>query len=239
VPKEALKLCMIPGSGTDWRMYAPQLEEFPDMMIPEWLPPMGRKESLQSYAERLADTIDTSSPFILGGVSLGGMLAQQMAPQLKPVAVILIASCSTSRAIPLRFRLLGKFMRWLPNFMVKLTLLWMSFIIKSAKAFNHQALYAQMLKEISPELVRWQSGAATEWCLKEPLKVPVFHIHGAEDPIIPLKKVKPDTVIENGGHLINVTHADRINELIADYTQHFRIENSQSEDPVSAGQASG
>jgi pimeloyl-ACP methyl ester carboxylesterase len=207
---------MIPGSGTDKRMYAPQLERFPDMEIPEWLPPLEKKETLDSYANRLAATIDTSSPFILGGVSLGGMIAQQIALQLKPVAVLLIASCSNAHAIPLRFRVAGRFIRWLPNFIVKIMLLWMSFIVRLATSFRHKTLYAQMLKELSPDLVRWQSGASTEWALKTALTMPVFQIHGAKDAIIPIKKIKPDIIIEDGGHLINVTHADDINRLIAD-----------------------
>jgi pimeloyl-ACP methyl ester carboxylesterase len=221
VASTSLRLCMIPGSSTDKRMYAPQQEQFPDMVIPEWILPLGKKEPLSSYANRLAATIDTSSPFILGGVSLGGMIAQEMASQLKPVAVLLIATSSTSCAIPLRLRLAGRFTRWSPNFMVKLMLLCMSLIASKATSLKHAKLYAQMFRDLPPKLVRWQSGAATEWSLKEPLNIPVFHIHGVKDPIIPCKNVKPNVVIENGGHLINVTHADRINSLIADCYQRY------------------
>jgi len=99
---------MIPGTATDRRMFAPQLEQFPDLAIPEWLPPRDLDESLESYSQRLSQEINTSSPFALGGVSLGGMIAQQMALYLKPQALILIATANTCKALSFSAWLAGK-----------------------------------------------------------------------------------------------------------------------------------
>jgi pimeloyl-ACP methyl ester carboxylesterase len=215
-----IKLFMIPGTATDRRMFIPQIEQFPNIVIPEWLPPMARKESLNNYAKRMAEHVDTSSPFLLGGVSLGGMIAQQMALYINPIAVILIATCSTYKALPLHARIAGKITRALPNFMVK-SLLWLIGVIAGSTSLKHKESYAQMFKEMPPELVRWQSGAATEWKLKSPLNMPVFRIHGTSDFIIPIKNIKPTATVEGGGHFINITHAERVNAFIKNCLNYY------------------
>ena len=211
----AIKLYMIPGSGTDWRMYTPQLEQFPNMSVPEWLPPLELKETLENYARRLSERIDVSSPYVLGGVSLGGMIAQQMALLLKPQALILISTSSTYRALPLHWRLAGKLTRALPNIVIKFLFSVFSKII-SATNFRRKEIYARMLKEMPPRLVRWQSGAATEWELKKTVTMPIFQLHGSKDPIIPVKNIKKAAIITDGGHLINVTHESQVNAFISE-----------------------
>jgi pimeloyl-ACP methyl ester carboxylesterase len=211
------KLYMIPGTGADWRMYMPQLDRFPDLIVPQWLPPVARKEPIASYAKRLSAEIDTSQPFFLGGTSLGGMIAQEMAKELKPLGLILIATCSDSKAIPLIWRISGKVTRITPDFIVKWWFKRLSACAKRADParFPHKDTYAQMLLDMPPALVRWQSGASTEWGLTSPLPIPVFHIHSGRDKVIPLARItKPQRVIENGGHLINVTHAAAVNDFI-------------------------
>jgi pimeloyl-ACP methyl ester carboxylesterase len=209
----AIKLYMIPGTGTDHRMFTPQLEAFPNIIIPTWLPPLNLKEPLESYAKRLTGAIDVSSPFILGGVSLGGMIAQQMALTLKPKGLILISTAGDSKSLSLLFRLSGKLTRFTPDFIVKL----MFTILSASVAYTslrHKEIYAQMLKDMPPTLIRWQSGAATHWRLKEPLGIPVFHIHGGKDPVIPVQNVKAQVIVPDGGHLINITHEKQVNKFI-------------------------
>lgn len=211
------KLYMIPGTATDRRMYAPQLERYPDLIIPEWLPPLNRREPLAEYARRWSASIDTAQPFWLGGVSLGGMIAQEMAQIVKPRGVILISTCCASEALPLVWRLSGKLVRWSPDWAVKIMLKCLGVVAGhlDAKRFPHRGLYAQMLKGLPPGLVRWQSGAATEWKgIARQLSMPVCQAHGANDVVIPLKRVHPRMVIQHGGHLINVTHAQEVNDFI-------------------------
>ena len=210
-----MKLYLIPGTGTDKRLFTEQFKDFPDIIVPEWLPPLGKTESVVSYAKRMSAAIDASSAFIVGGVSLGGMIAQEIALILKPAAVLLISTCSDSKSISLIHRLAGKLMRRTPNFIVKLQFKIAASLLNrlTPAKLVHKEIYAQMLKEMSPELVRWQSGAATEWKLSQPLSMPVFHIHGTKDKIIPLKNIKADVTVP-GGHLINVTEAGAVNAYI-------------------------
>jgi pimeloyl-ACP methyl ester carboxylesterase len=45
--------------------------------------------------------------------------------------------------------------------------------------------------------------------------VPVYQIHGADDELIPVKRVKADVVVAGAGHLVNVTHAEAVNAFLA------------------------
>lgn len=45
--------------------------------------------------------------------------------------------------------------------------------------------------------------------------MPIYHVHGDRDRLIPVHRVAPDRVIAGAGHLLNLTHADAVNEFIA------------------------
>lgn len=208
---------MIPGTATDWRMYSPQLENFPTMIVPSWLPPLER-ETISSYARRLAESINTTHPFFLGGTSLGGMIAQEMAKTVKPSGLILIATSSSSQALPQIWRVLGKVIYRCPDVVVKLLLKIFSLCahLLNTNRFPHKKIYARMLSQMSPSIVRWQSGVATEWSLDSSLDVPVFRIHGAKDKIFPLENIShPQQVVRDAGHWVNVTHAGEVNAFIS------------------------
>ena len=44
--------------------------------------------------------------------------------------------------------------------------------------------------------------------------MPIHHVHGDRDRLIPLSRVTPDHVIRGAGHLLNLTHADAVNDFI-------------------------
>lgn len=212
-----MQLYFIPGTLSDRRLFIPQLEAFPDARVLEWVPPIDPKEPLPSYAKRLSGQVDASNPFVLCGVSLGGMLAQEMAQLVKPKGVILVSTASSSKALSKAFLLNGRLANVLPEkvdgALVRLQAKMLEQLIP--ENIPHRADYLSMIRDYSPELARWQSGAATRWELAAPLQMPVFHIHGEADKIIPLSKIpQPDQVVQGGGHLINLTHADRVNAFI-------------------------
>ena len=48
---------MLSGMGADARVFAKQIEAIPQIVVPTWIDPLP-KESLPSYAERFANTIN-------------------------------------------------------------------------------------------------------------------------------------------------------------------------------------
>ncbi len=53
--------------------------------------------------------------------------------------------------------------------------------------------------------------------------MPVYHIHGNRDHVLPIGRVQPTETVEGGGHLLPITHASQVNafleKVIAEMTQ--------------------
>jgi pimeloyl-ACP methyl ester carboxylesterase len=231
VKKEELNmtnLIFFPGTLSDYRLLEPQKKEFPNLHVPPWIAPLKRSESLASYSKRLAATLSPQKPFYLGGVSLGGMIAQEVAKHLKPEGVIMIATASTGKSLPLFHRIMGKIIRYTPRFLIRLWLRLNAFIIRHIPMDDksQRMMMADMVQDIPPKLVQWQSAAPNNWKLDQKLDVPVTHIHGDKDPLIPIKNVVPTKIVKNGGHLINVTHATEVNQFIKEATMKSDINPS-------------
>ena len=60
--------------------------------------------SLKEYAHELSEQIDISKPFILIGMSLGGMLATEITDFLDPEKVIIISSAKCRKELPGRYK---------------------------------------------------------------------------------------------------------------------------------------
>jgi len=211
------KLILIPGLGTDERLFERQRSAFPDLWVPPWIL-VRDNESLADYAARMAEAISErqTDPIVLGGVSLGGMLAYEIARHVKPQAVVLIASCRTRRGIRGFFRAAGHIWPVVPAGAFKVA----KFIsIPALRMFGelmpeHRRLCAQMFSEMDSRFMHWAISAILNWNPTPLVQTPVFQIHGAHDRIIPLKCVAPDEILPHGGHLINLTHADAVNVFI-------------------------
>src|SRR3989442_4959241 len=97
------RVYLIPGMGANFKMFD-QLKALDyDCIVLNWIAPRPA-ESMADYAERLADQIDTTTPFSLIGVSFGGMIAVELAHIIKPQKVILISSAKGQTEIPWYFR---------------------------------------------------------------------------------------------------------------------------------------
>src|SRR5262245_7658263 len=100
-----LPLLLLPGMAADARLFEHQLARFPTLRVPSWIDP-GRRESLRAYAARFARVVDPGVPCIVGGASFGGVVAQEMAKQLRAVACVLIGSIRSPAELPWRWRAL-------------------------------------------------------------------------------------------------------------------------------------
>jgi pimeloyl-ACP methyl ester carboxylesterase len=208
------QLVLLPGLGADHRLLEPQRAIFPQLLVPEWLPPRPR-ESLSEYASRMAATLPADRPLVLGGVSLGGMVAHEMARHVRPDAVVLIASCRTGRSVRAVFRWLRPLLSRVPAWgvrCVKPLAPLASGLLGGTREFRKDLL--TMFRDADCRFMSWAVGAILNW-RPQPLEgVPVFQIHGARDRLIPASLVQADEIIHDGGHLINLTHAEQVNDFV-------------------------
>jgi len=62
--------------------------------------------------------------------------------------------------------------------------------------------------------MRWALRALLNWDPAPLQDTAVRQIHGRRDRIIPARRVEADEIVPGGGHLINLTHAEQVNEFI-------------------------
>ena len=98
------RLIVFPGMGADGRLFGPQIAaglpiESPPLVVPQ------RGDDLPTYAARVRDSLDLTGSYAIGGISLGGMLACEVAQLCQPRCLILIATCRSGRSIPRYYRL--------------------------------------------------------------------------------------------------------------------------------------
>jgi pimeloyl-ACP methyl ester carboxylesterase len=211
--------------GADARLFEPQRCLNADIDVPSWLPP-DHRESFASYARRVAKSLDVSRPFVLGGVSFGGMLAWEIAqhvPGGQLRGVLLISTCRSNRGVPRAFRIAGRCAAALPSAMFRVAKSTAPLARKMMGIITRDqaTLFDEMLRDADPHFLRWSLWALLRWPgPQRTVNVPVLELHGVNDRILPCRLCRPDHVIPNAGHLMNVTHAAEVNRLIAQWLPH-------------------
>ncbi|MEJ2880030.1 alpha/beta fold hydrolase [Pedobacter sp. GR22-6] len=208
------RIYLISGLGADRRAF--RKLTFPadfEIIYLDWIPPL-TNESLEHYALRMAEAIDTASPFYLVGLSFGGMLAVEIAKKLKPVHTFLISSTPIYKQLPWYFRSAGalRLEKLVPiQLMKRGNSLGLRFL--GAKSKDEKRLLRQLVLDSDPVFMKWALTAILSWRNTEkPLKL--THIHGNGDYILPSRYYKPDLIIEGGSHFMVYANAKEISAAI-------------------------
>ena len=178
-----------------------------------WLRPL-KNETLCSYAKRLAAPVDVTKPFALVGLSMGGMIAAAMNDFLQPEKTILISSAGSPTELPSYFTWCG---RLLLHNLIPVHLLnkpnVLAYWLFGAKSETEKKLMSRIITEGDAAFIKWGIGAILTW--KGPQKPKnIFHIHGENDKILPLRYTKPDVVIKAGSHFMVWTKAGEVSRLL-------------------------
>ena len=208
-----MKIYFISGVGADRRIFKNiELPEGYTAVHLDWIPPL-KNESLQSYALRLAEKIDTKEPFALAGLSFGGMLANEIARKYPPVCVYLISSIPSSVNMPPYFRLAGKLGL---EKLVPVTILKSASLLKrlfTAETKEEKKFLREAIRKADASFIRWSLTTIVNWHQKESPKC-FIHIHGSRDFILPLRFSGATHVIKGEGHLMVLTKGKEIGEII-------------------------
>lgn len=209
-------LFVLSGIGGDERLFNAQ-RAVRDIRPINWILPTTAREPLTHYAARLAREIQIGEPFDLGGSSFGGMIALELAQHLSPRHVFLFGSCRSPDAVAPLLRALRSLAAISPDRLLHPPRMLQPVIARwfGATTPMHVDLFAQMLAATSPPFIRWAASAVFSWPGVVELPMPIYHVHGDRDRLIPVHRVAPDRVIAGAGHLLNLTHADAVNEFIA------------------------
>lgn len=212
--QEKLTIYFIPGLGTDYRIFT-EMElnddyeiKYLHYEIPE------KNASMNDFAHVMAKQIDTTSKYVIVGASIGGMLATEMIEFMSPEKVILIASAKSrlefpnlyrfQKTIPIQKLVTGKMIKKSTRFL-------QSKVEPDCK--NGNGIYADMLNEKSPIFMKRAVAMIINW-ERVTYSEEIIHIHGNNDHTLPIRKVKPDYIIENGSHVMAYTRSKEISDII-------------------------
>ena len=208
-----MNVYFISGLGADCRIFDHiSLPNGFTKVYLDWIKPI-KRESLEAYAIRLAENIEHKEKFVLIGLSMGGMVATEIAAKYQPKLTILISSVPSSNNLPARFKTVYKLRlhKLVPISLIKAgTVVKRLFTIETQK---DKALLRRIIKDSDPVFIRWAMNAILEWD-HSPTVPSLYHIHGSRDEILPLRFTKPSHIIDGGTHMMVITKATEINNLI-------------------------
>jgi len=201
--------------GADKRIFsALKLDNHINIIYVEWIRPF-KNETLCHYSKRLSGIINTKEPFVLVGVSFGGMVVVEISKILNPVCSIIISSTAISNNLPAFYSLAGKLklINLLPAWLIKSSNKLTQNYFFGVKSSNEKKLLTRIIDDTDSVFLKWAIGSILSWGNKTKPKH-LYHIHGTHDKILYTKKVEPDFLIKNGTHFMIYQKADEISTLI-------------------------
>ena len=215
-----MKLYCLSGLGADERVFQHLNLSMFEVIHVQWIDFIPN-ESLVSYAHRLGEIIDDSVPFALMGLSFGGMLAIEIAKQKTPKQLFLISTMAHVSEKPLRMKVFGKMgaYNFIPaSYFNKPSKI--AYRLFGAKAPSEKKLLDEILADNAPKFIKWALNAISNWNNTE--RVKAIRIHGTKDKLFPFHQLKIEHFIQGGGHLMVISHAAEINEILQ--KEFYRIQ---------------
>ena len=219
-----MKVYFISGLAADRRVFKNiRIPDGFEAVYLDWISPL-KDESLRDYSLRLAEKIDTSEKFVLVGLSMGGMVAVEIANRISPLLTIIIASVPVSGQLPFYFRFAAKLYL---HRLVSIRLLKVAAIAKrlfTTETKEDKELLKTVIRESNPAFIRWSLTAVLKW-ENEVIPEKLVHIHGSRDEILLVKYTRPTHIIPKAGHLMVMNRADEITKILREELAHILDSN--------------
>jgi len=203
-------IVLLPGLGADRRLFESVRLEGHELIVPPW-PTPDADDSMASFAARLRGALPNAERLYVGGSSFGGMVALELAALVQPRGVFLIGSCRSPHAVTRLARPLAALALILPGPVLKPR----PWVFRRVATFfgrlsdQRRELFVRMGCEAKASFILWGVKAILSW-RPSTQAAPVHQIHGSEDRLIPLARVRPDCVLQGGGHLLPLTHPEQV-----------------------------
>lgn len=207
---------ILPGMGASSNMYNSLKQELNfDVHFLNW-PKYQNEASFKDIAERLIEENNIRDVDIIGGSSLGGMIALEIASILDIKAVILMGSAISRNEINKLLSIFSPFTSIAP----------ISFIQTLAGKNKH--IISQMFSDSDPAFIRAMCKYISSWPGYQGPIDKIYRIHGQKDHIISCPKSGCE-VIENAGHLLPISHAKECAALIERAESHLTNASTATE----------
>ena len=170
---------------------------------------------MKAFACSLINGIDTMNPYILLGVSMGGMICVELNERLNPQKTIIISGAKNMNELPKRYRFLkvAPLYKLFPKGFLLAGAKMMQPLVEPDRNQNKET-FKSMLNEKNALYMKRTINLIIRWEREENAKK-VYHIHGDNDRTLPLKHIQnADFIIENGSHMMTLTRGTEINRIL-------------------------
>ncbi|MBA3664445.1 MAG: alpha/beta hydrolase [Bacteroidetes bacterium] len=207
-----MKIYAIPGLGTTAAIFEGIKIKNHELIVLKW-PALKREYTMAAYAASFKDQINTSEPFMLMGLSFGGMLSAELGKIISPEKIILISTAKTRDGLswPIRF------FKYLPLHLIipDKCFRWLSYNSRLLLGFlvDYMPRLSEMIKEMPENYFRYSIHYIVNWNNKTVPENCIL-IHGTSDKLIWFKKQFVDFAVPKGSHAMVITRAGEINEIL-------------------------
>lgn len=202
----------ISGLGADERAFSKLVVEAYELKVIPWLAP-SPDETLPAYAKRMRAEITEENP-ILMGLSFGGMVCTEIAKQIPVKKIILISSIKSAKELPLWMKTVAKLKlnKIVPMKSTKLTQPFQNRML-GVETEEEKTLVATLRREVDLPYTNWAVNQAINW-KNNWMHPEIYHIHGDNDNMFPIKNIKATYVIKNAGHFMIMNRAEEVSSCI-------------------------
>ncbi len=213
-----MTIYLVPGLANDKRIFKNLSEELKEynLVYLEHLQPLDEDETIPEYAFRLIQHqqfFDEDSVII--GLSLGGIIATEMAKIISFKKVILLSTIKHYNEIPPLIRLASKLKIYLPPQLIKNTVKPISILLGVTNLTGADYI-SKIINDSNERHIVWVQKAIVKWN-NNLIPDNYIHIHGTKDEIFPIWSVKPSHRIKGGTHYMVMDRAKEVGEIIRYY----------------------
>ena len=185
---------MLPGMGATAAMYNGLKHKLGFQIDFLSWPEYRGEKTYADVARRIIEEHDIGSEDVVGGSSLGGMVALEIARLSKVKAIVLLGSAVSRKEVQTLLALLSPIATAAPMTIIQ------------ALVGKHQNLVSTMFADSDPEFIRAMCSYLPSWEGYDGPVEKLFRLHGKKDHVIPCPTSGCE-VVETAGHLPAITHA--------------------------------
>ena len=153
----------------------------------------------------------------------------EMIPHLDVIACFLIGSVRSPIEFPKRFEVLQKMSAVADAMPFELiTLLSKAALLSSGSLSSpHLQDVLKQMTKADASFLRWACHAVLTWQPSAITSaVPIYHIHGQNDFVLPVANTTPDAVVAGAGHALSMSHPIEVNTFLTEKMKQCTANNT-------------